>query len=83
MRRPGPCCPVVRRHLQNDVIEPDQVLGPWAALAVVLRLLLQQGPLQTRSHALVPLDGRGQLDVGQVAGMEHMSAQVMLREVTF
>lgn len=54
--RTGQAFPVPRGHLQNDVIEPDQVLGPRGALAVIIRLLLQQGLLQPFSHVLVPLD---------------------------
>lgn len=49
--------PVLEGHLQNDVIQPDEVLGPWGALAVVFRLLLQRF-LQPLSHVLVPPDGR-------------------------
>lgn len=78
--RPGRARPP--GHLQNDVIEPDQVLGPGRALAVILRLRLQQGPLQPFRHVLVALDGRGQLDVSQVAGRQHMAAQVTPRTLS-
>ena len=54
--RTGQAFPALRGHLHNDVIEPDQVLGPRGALAVIFRLLLQQGLLQPFSHVLVPLD---------------------------
>lgn len=54
--RTGQAFPTLRGHLQNDVIKPDQVLGPRGALAVIVRLLLQQGFLQPLSHVLVPLD---------------------------
>lgn len=71
---------VPRGYLQNDVIEPDEVLRPGRALAVIFRLLLQQSPVQAFSHALVPPDCCGQLDVGQVAATYHTAAQVTLEE---
>lgn len=56
-----------QQYLQDDVVEADEVLRPRRALAVLVgALLLQQGLLQGLGHALVALDGRGQLDVGQV-----------------
>lgn len=53
---PAPLPAVVGGHLQDDVVEADEVLRPGGALAVVFRLLLQQGPLQTFGHVLVPPD---------------------------
>jgi hypothetical protein len=47
---------VPRGYLQNDVIEPDEVLRPGRALAVIFRLLLQQSPVQAFSHVLVSPD---------------------------
>lgn len=56
-----------QHYLQDDVVEADEVLRPRRALAVLIgALLLQQGLLQGLGHALVALDGRGQLNVGQV-----------------
>lgn len=56
-----------QHYLQDDVVEADEVLRPRRALAVLVRaLLLQQGLLQGLGHALVALDGCGQLDVGQI-----------------
>lgn len=56
-----------QHYLQDDVVEADEVLRPRRALAVLVgALLLQQGLLQGLGHALVALDGRGQLDVGQI-----------------
>lgn len=72
--------PVPKGYLQNDVIEPDEVLGPGGTFAVIIRLLLQQSLVQTFSHVLIPLDCCRQLDVGQVAGMYHMPPQVMLKK---
>lgn len=54
--RTGQAFPSPRGHLQNDVVKPDQVLGPGGAPAVVVRLLPQHGFLQPFSHVLVPLD---------------------------
>lgn len=56
-----------QHYLQDDVVEADEVLRPRRALAVLIgALLLQQGLLQGLGHALVALDGCGQLNVGQV-----------------
>lgn len=57
-----------QHHLQDDVVEADQVLRPWRAFAILLRALrLQQSLLQGLCHALVALDGCRQLDVSQIA----------------
>lgn len=52
-------------HLQDDVVEADEVLRLGAPLALVGVGLLQLG-VQRVSHALVPLHQRAQLDVAQV-----------------
>lgn len=52
-------------HLQDDVVEADEVLRLGAPLALVGLGLLQLG-VQSVSHALVPLHQRAQLDVAQV-----------------
>lgn len=70
-------------YLQNDVIEPDQVLRPGRAFAVIFWLLLQQGPVQAFRHVLIPPDGCGQLDVGQVAARYHMQLRLHSRKPMF
>lgn len=56
---------LVHTHLQDDVVEADEVLGLGAPLALVGVGLLQLG-VQSVGHALVPLHQRAQLDVAQV-----------------
>lgn len=75
--------PRLKGYLQNDVIEPDQVLRPGRAFAVIFRLLLQQGPVQAFRHVLIPPDGCGQLDVGQVAARYHMQLRLHSRKLMF
>lgn len=54
-------------HLQDDVIEADQVLRSGSSFALVSSRFLQFG-VQSVSHALIPLHQCAQFDVGQVTG---------------
>lgn len=54
-------------HLQDDVVESDEILRTGAPLVLVCPGLLQFS-LQSVSHALIPLHQCAQLDVGQITG---------------
>lgn len=54
-------------HLQDDIVEADEVLRPRPSL-VLITLRFLQFRLQSVGHALIPLHQCAQLDVGQVTG---------------